>query len=550
LGQLARDWNHPSVIIQSMINESQGLANSDEQISRQWLKAAFGRLAPEAAKAGRMTIDNSPCCIGFHLQTDIADFHEYKSIPDRRKMWDFWLTQFASRPDWLWSWFGDAVRSNNAPLIVSEFGTWGLPELPAELPWWFEHPTAEKLGLKPVLSGVSARLRELKLERVFPTFNDFARATQLHQWLGLKYQIEEIRRHHSIQGYTIAALTDVSWEARGLLDTFRRPKIAAQRLATIQVPDLVFARPASWNYTSGEIIELVTWVSRYSPLAAERLTVHYLIGDQEVNRLEIPAQERGAVYKDIWKNIKAPQVTSPQPLSIRLELRRGSEVVTRNDLTVFIYPLTQRRSGTIVLGSRLYKMEAGLVAAGYTIVENPQKDSVIITDQIDNLAWKHLQEGRPVLHLAAMPEGLPGGRLRVVPRQDNLNFLGDYVTNFNWIVGSKAPFRGVAFSPILGFESGMVSPGLVIDGVEPASFDDVMAGISLGWLNSNGALMMGVRIGPGRAILTTFNLAPSYASDPYARYLVDESIALLREESFIPRTQLLQSVASKAGMAR
>ena len=541
-GQLERDWNHPSVIIQSIINESQGMSNLTVRHSHQWLKAAFSRLAPEAAKAGRLTIDNSPCCIGFHLQTDIVDFHEYKSIPDRRMQWDFWLTQFASRSDWLWSWYGDAERSESAPLIVSEFGNWGLTDAPTSSQWWFEHPTAEKLELAPTPKGVLGRMRDMKLERVFPTFGDFVRATQLHQWASLKYQIEEIRRHHSIQGYTIAALTDVTWEARGLLDMFRRPKIAAERIAALQVPDIVFARPASWNYTSGEIIELVTWVSRHSPLATERLTVHYLVGDKEVNRLEVPAQTRGAVFKDIWKNIKAPLVSSPQPLTIRLELRAGSRLISGNDLTVFIYPLTKRMSGTIVLNSRLYRMEAGLVAAGYRIAENPQKDSVIITDQIDEAAFNHLLAGHRVLHLAGMPEVLPGGKLRIVPRQDNLNYQGDYVTNYNWIVGSKAPFRGVAFTPILGFESGMVGPGLVIEGVAPADFGDVMAGISLGWLNSNGVLMMGARIGSGKAILTTLSLAAPYAGDPYARHLVDQSIALLREETFAPGIQLIPAV--------
>ena len=541
LGQLRRDWNHPSVIIQSILNESQGLGNISDRSSHQWLKAAYQRFSPEAAKAGRMIIDNSPCCVGFHLVTDIVDFHDYKSIPDRRKLWDFWLTQFASRPDWLWSWFGDANRSDSAPLVVSEFGTWGLPELPSSPPWWLEHPTAEKLDLAPDPREVTIRLRQLKLDRIFPTFNDFARATQLHQWTGLKHQIEELRRHHSIQGYVVSALSDVAWEARGLLDMSRRPKFAAERLVTIQAPDIVFARPASRNYTGGEIIELVTWVSRHSQLATERLSVHYLVGDQEVNQLEIPAQVRGAVYKDIWKNIKAPQVSAPQPLTIRLELRQGAKVIHRNELTVFVYPLSPGRSGTIVLNERLYKMEAGLVAAGYTIVSAPSKDSVIITDQIDELTFNYLRAGHRVLHLAMMPEGLPGGKLRVIPRQDNLRFVGDYVTNFNWVDTARAPFKGVAFSPILGFESDMVGPGMVIDGVEPAGFSDVMAGISLGWLNSNGVLMMGAQIGPGKAILTTFELAPSYASDPYARHLVDQSIELLRQESFKPGLQLLSS---------
>lgn len=545
LGQLNRDWNHPSMVIQSIVNEGWGLFNSVPPEPRLWLKSAYDRLAPVAARAGRLTIDNSPCCESYHLKTDIADFHEYQSIPDHRRLWDFWVAQFAARADWLWSWHGDAARSESLPLVVSEFGNWSLPELPESLPswpWWLDRPTP---WLPEVTNarGARERFQSSGLDRLFASFKDLARATQRHQWQALKYQIEEIRRHHSIQGYAIASLTDAAWEATGIFDSNRQPKVPAENLATLQKPDLVLARPASWNYTSGEIIELKTWVARHSPLATERLTVHYLVNGQELNRLEIPPQSRGAVYRDIWKNLKAPLVKAPTRMTVHLELRQAQRIVSRNEMTVFIYPQPQRRAGTIILGSRLYRMEAGLVAAGYTIVDQPKSDTVIITDQIDEMAWNHLQAGRRVLHIAAMPENLPGGRLRVVPRDDNAKFEGDWVTNFNWVDSRRGPFKGLTFetSPgqILGFESEAVSPMLVIDGLEPGNFDDVMAGIFLGWINGNGALMMGARIGPGRAILTTFNLAEPYATDPYARYLVDQAIELLRDGSFAPRLQLL-----------
>ena len=257
-----------------------------------------------------------------------------------------------------------------------------------------------------------------------------------------------------------------------------------------------------------------------------------------MNRLEVPARPRGTVVKDIWKNLKAPQVDVARPLSIRLELRDGAKVVASNDLTVFIYPAAKRQKGTILLNSRLYRMEAGLVAAGFTMVEAPGPETVIITDQIDEMARKYLRAGHRVLHIAAMPEVLPGGRLKVVVREDNPRFEGDWVTNFNWVNGKMAPFRGIIFDSLLGFEADEAMPMMVIDGLGAENFDDVMSGIFLGWVNNNGALMLGARIGEGRAILTTFNLVETYATDPYARQLVDQAIALLRDDRFSPRLRL------------
>ncbi len=119
LGQLERDWNHPSIVIQTIINEAWGVRGLREEHTRKWLKEAFLKLSPEAAKAGRLTVDNSPCCGNFHIKSDLADYHQYNSIPDNRQAWDKWVADFASRPAWLWSRNGDAEPTGKEPLILS-----------------------------------------------------------------------------------------------------------------------------------------------------------------------------------------------------------------------------------------------------------------------------------------------------------------------------------------------------------------------------------------------------------------------------------------------
>ena len=79
--EVERDWNHPSIVIQSIMNEQWGMdpAQADQ---RAWLLNSFRDFKQLTAPLGRLITDNSACCAGFHLQSDFADFHMYYSIPD------------------------------------------------------------------------------------------------------------------------------------------------------------------------------------------------------------------------------------------------------------------------------------------------------------------------------------------------------------------------------------------------------------------------------------------------------------------------------------
>ena len=95
----------------------------------------------------------------------------------------------------------------------------------------------------------------------------------------------------------------------------------------------------------------------------------------------------------------------------------------------------------------------------------------------------------------------------------------------------------MAFDKLLGFEAEAVSPMFVIEGVKAEEYDDVMAGIFLGWGNKNAALMLGASAGEGRAILTTLRLAENYG-DEYARHLLDAMIKLAASDAFGPKLKL------------
>ena len=129
-GMVERDWNHPAIVIVSILNESWG-ANLKEAPDRTWLKSAY-----QDAKTfvPWLVVDNSACCDNFHVLTDIADFHQYAAIPDYASNFDRLVDDQAQRPGWLFSPYGDAAPKGDEPLLLSEFGNWGLPRVPEDKP--------------------------------------------------------------------------------------------------------------------------------------------------------------------------------------------------------------------------------------------------------------------------------------------------------------------------------------------------------------------------------------------------------------------------------
>jgi Glycosyl hydrolases family 2, sugar binding domain/Glycosyl hydrolases family 2 len=542
LGQIERDWNHPSVVIQSIINEAWGVRGLKEEHTRKWLKDAFIKLAPKAARAGRLTVDNSPCCGNFHLKSDIADYHNYNSIPDNRAVWDKWVADLASRPEWLWSKHGDAEPTGKEPIVLSEFGNWGLPVLPEKLPWWFERDFNGSEVTRP--AGIFDRFHGFKFDRLFAGFNDLARATQRRQWISLKHEIEEIRKHASIQGYTITEFTDLNWECNGLLDMFRNKKIYADDLARLQQQDVIFARAPVNNYVSGAKIELTTYVSRYSQAAEREQTIQLILDDKKIGAAKIKPGARGSVVKDETIALTAPAVMKPSSVRLRLELRETNSgeapsgrglLVAENYLELFIYPEPKKQSGSIHLAGGLATMAERLRSAGYDVVSSPDKQSVVINDKLDQQTRSLLGSGHRVIVLANDKDALPNGPVKITPRNGSTGYDGNWVTNFNWANVNRAPFSAVGFDKLLGFEAEEVTPKFVIEGVKAEDYDDVMSGIFLGWVNKNAALTVGARSGAGRAVITTFRLADAYGKDEYARRLLDEMIRLVSDEGFEPK---------------
>ncbi|MGC8890554.1 MAG: glycoside hydrolase family 2 protein, partial [bacterium] len=204
---VAYDYNHPSVIIRTIINESWGVDLPGNYDDRKWLENMYDKL--KALDPTRLVVDNSPCCNNFHIKTDINDFHNYFAFPDRFSAMKSWVSEYANGPSWTFGAGGN--RKGNEPLLVSEFGNWGLPDF-SKLkayykgnPWWFAQGNIDN-GTSPL--GVEERFKDYGLNKIFSP-SSFAQSFQELQHQALRFQIEEIRKHPEIKGYIITEFTDL-----------------------------------------------------------------------------------------------------------------------------------------------------------------------------------------------------------------------------------------------------------------------------------------------------------------------------------------------------
>ena len=533
-----RDWNHPSIVIQSIINESWG-ADLKEADQRAWLRAAFKRAKQMTAPLGRLIVDNSACCTNFHVVSDIDDFHQYFSIPDNADKWDRWTADFASRPEWSFSRHGDAERSGKEPLIVSEFGNWGLPKLPKDLPWWFGRDFGGRAVTRP--AGVFDRFRDYKFESLFPTYNDLAEATQWHQFKSLKHEIESMRQYGSIQGYVVTEFTDVNWEVNGLMDMWRNPKVYASRLAQIQQPDVVLARLPRYNFVSGETVRLQITASHYGAADWRGARVRWMTQSGASGEFPIaqpPA--RGAVAKlnDILLRAPVVRAARPEVVSIQVVGANGS-VLCENSYEFFVYPATSARAAKARIAvhdpsKSLVALTASLRQAGYNLGAKGGPATLLISPVMDAAVEQHLSRGGRALLLLNSAEALPKSAGVSIKMRQGSDLDGNWVTNFNWARTDAAPFRKIGFGRILGFEAAAITPEYVLQNVPSAAYDDVLAGIFYGWLNDNAALAVQAKQGEGSLLATTFRFA-AYGTDPYARNLLDGLISHATGPAFQPK---------------
>lgn len=520
-GMVARDWNHPSIIAVSLINESWGV-DLKQAAQREWLKQFSGQahqLVP-----GWLVDDNSACCDNFHVATDIADFHDYASIPDAADDFDHFVTDLASRPAWLWSPYNDAQVNAGAPLMLSEFGNWGLPHVPEPRPWWFDRDFGGREITRP--AGFADRYAQY-YATLFPTLAALSDATEEHEFQSLMYEIESLRSHPEIQGYVITEFTDINWESNGLLDMWRHPKVAGSKLGPLQADDLIVARIPKRSFVSGEHVHVDLFVSHFSALPLSGATILWsLAGFDQTYVKPLPAIEPGSAGPAGAIDFTAPPVNSPERRTLSFRIEAGGKTVSENSLELYFYPPRKDDLRPAVSfidpAGRLRRLSEEMRANGYLAPSGKEALPVAVASTLNDQAEGILKNGGRVILIASDKQSLPAG-IEIVPRAHS-DLSGDWISNFLWVRKDHPIFHGIGFSTLPGFEAQAANPPAVIQGLPPAAFPDVLAGMFYGWLHLDSGVLLQARAGKGKLLVTTFGLDETYGSDPYATALLDAMV--------------------------
>lgn len=380
--QVRRDRNHPSIILWSAMNE----VCEGRWEARAW--PGYEQFA--RALAGAVTAEDPtrPLIENDWIEPDpdhvfvspILTAHWYGRLHR-----DYLDKIEAASLRW---------RGEDRPLFVTEYGDWGLPDMPvvAEPPFWDPREV--------YASGLAATLWPGSIPH-------FIIETQRYQGVSDRLQTEVWRRHDHIGGYCVTELTDVPQELNGLLDIFRRPKrIAVEEMARANQVVLPMLDLDSLVVPAGGLVRAPLHVANDGPPMGD-VTVEARFG--EAAPATVSVVRLGAV--DGWSagrfapvEVTAPDVPGNHDLVLRL-LDAGRPVAENR------YPIRVVASRAPVAMEALGESgaAAGLEAAGFATVGTGP--AVVAEDALDAGTGAEvrarLARGEVVVVLAQPPQAAP-----------------------------------------------------------------------------------------------------------------------------------------------
>lgn len=557
-GILRRDRNHPSIVVWSLVNEDWGTRLSESAEQRAWIAATYDWLKAEDPL--RLVVDNSACFPNRHVVSDLDDYHFYRGPAERPEEWQALCAEFAARPAWSWTPAREGRRTGREPLVQSEFGVWGLPD-PAQLkaegadPWWaaFGASWADGAALP---QGIEARFAELELGRVWGSLAGFVADAQRVQGLGLKWQIEELRRHPSIVGHVITEWTDVHWEGNGLLDMHRRPRSFVPALPRVLADVVVapgLAHPAA---REGGALRFDLRVATGGARLPEGARLRWRLGEAS-GEAGLPATGPLAAAA-LSLSVPVAGVPAPRADAVAFEvLAPDGAVLSHNDQAVALFPARPAPPRPVRAHAPDQRWGERLRALGHEDARAADAE-VHLAGALDATLVEAIHDGARVLlipqlaHLRADPVprdapltmpiedaegGTATGAYFVFPGYALVNrhrtlWRGDWLGNFSWLRRDGA-FAAIPGGPMLDPWLWRTAPRQVIAGLRPWEFAPrVHAGVVVGWVHKPAAFVVEKALGRGRLVVSTFRLLRDGPdADPVATALLDGLLALARDGS-------------------
>jgi hypothetical protein len=529
------------VAIWTIINEDWGTNLVENGEHRAWLREMFQWL--KDLDPHRLVVDNSPNRLSFHVESDLADYHFYQAHPDGRGKWDAFIERMARRdPELLYSPHGDAVIRGDEPLLVSEFGVWGLPDIDnlvqdGREPYWMEYGLGFYEGVA-YPHGVKDRFQRWHFDSLFGGWKPFIEATQWRQYYALKYQIETIRQRPQLDGYVLTELTDVHWEVNGVMDMARNPRVFESALAWLNADTFVtprFERTAFW---SGEQVTVDLILSHQQGAPLRQTTAHWQLGAGEIGGQTSAGRLAAGTVRELSPaSFPAPERKTAFQEKLKLTVTTDRDgTVAENHLVLKFFP---RRDGPPARDLRLWASTPALAnylrELGYDVVDALDQADLCVVDRLEEETAAFSREGGSVLVMADGPDAVGAFFPRVdifspqmkPRRREGTPWSGYWVTSFSWL-RRDGPFARIPGDLFLDQSFERVIPDYVLEGFSPAEFEErVYAGIFVGWVNKMATLIGERRYGRGQVVLNTFRLFNDPpGADPIATTILDGLVEL------------------------
>ncbi|MGP6170974.1 glycoside hydrolase family 2 protein [Microbacterium sp. A204] len=502
-----RDGHHPSIVIWTIMNESWGI-DLASATQRAWLRDVFDDI--EQYAAGSLVVDNSACEPNFHLRTHIDDFHVYRGIPESRQVWDAKIADFATRPDWTFSPHGDAERTGDEPLVLSEFGNWGLPHVLDQYdddgaePWWFALGADWAFGAAEG-TGLMARFRGLGLEDTFGSWEELVRQLHHAQLVANRYQTTSIRLHDDIRGYVLTQLSDVQWEANGLFDMNRRPKEYTAEFALANGEHAVALRPEAYSLYAGDELAL-TVTSLPAPVGLPADVTMRVV----VNGEPVASQPAGADREE-W-TLRIPMPAENAQHLVEAELHVGGELLARDAADILVVARTPWAGGAVRAGDAEIAQWLGELSVPTSV-----DSDLLVVRSFTTEAQQHARSGGRVLLLAEADNAL-GAAFDYLPsaRLTSRAGDGDWVPRTEWL-DRRGAFAEVPGDTILGIAYEDLLGEFVISGIPgPLRSAVVHSAIFSGWLRGAATSTATVRWSEGSVTISTLRVREALQTSPIA----------------------------------
>jgi hypothetical protein len=508
---IERDYNRPSVVAWSIYNEEWGIGHRDEERSlwddvekQDYLESLYYETTEWDPT--RLVCDNSGWA---HVATDINDYHEYFVAPDRLDAWRERLDGMLADPE---RNYGDArTDPEEAPLVVSEFGTWGLCDVSKITdryggdPHWFEHDFLDRMK-RP--SGVQTRFEEDHASDAFDSLSDLAAAWQRREFESLDPIIAEMRERDGVAGYVITELTDIEWEFNGILDYLREEKSFYDDFARLNAPVLLHVELDAHAVWSGDRVTADVVVVNDT---AERVdTAVEWEGLDASGTVDVAVDAHDSLRIEDAIAAEAPRVGGLRSFELGASMAGAERGVTRS---VYVAPRGDAEAaGEASVFAADDGLASNLAERGFDVAADPaDADVAVVGDPDECDADAVLVVPDAAGDLAATDRF----EYTELPKSESWNLCACFV--YQTLHDELDAVPGWAFEDLYPY--GYVS--------DVRGDDDVSVGYTEGWLENSGAIAMVRDDGGRRTGVCTLRVTDSYGAHPVATLTVERLLAEL-----------------------